>query len=76
MDFCHREAKLIVEIDGLEKYTMDGRSPRLSIAAEKAREAALEARGFKIIRLTFGDLFRIAPFERILGELASRLRTG
>ena len=76
VDFCHREAKLIVEIDGLEKYTMDGRSPRLSIAAEKAREAALEARGFKIIRLTFGDLFRTAPFERILGELASRLRTG
>lgn len=76
VDFCHRDAKLIVEIDGVEKYTMNGRTPRASIAAEKAREAALEARGYKVIRLTFGELFRTAPFERILGVLASRLRTG
>ncbi|UVI36928.1 DUF559 domain-containing protein [Brevibacterium spongiae] len=76
VDFCHRDAKVIIEIDGLEKYTMDGRNPRESIAAEKTREAALEARGYKVIRLTFGELFRTAPFERILGVLASRLRTG
>ena len=55
---------------------MEGRSTRESLAAEKDREAALEARGYKIIRLTFGDLFRTAPFERILGILAARLRTG
>jgi very-short-patch-repair endonuclease len=59
----------------MEKYTMNGRSPEESIAAEKARQAALEARGYTIIRLTYGDLFRAAPFERILGELATRLRT-
>ncbi|MGO1290883.1 MAG: DUF559 domain-containing protein, partial [Brevibacterium linens] len=76
VDFCNHDARLIVEIDGMEKYTMDGRSTRESLAAEKAREAALEARGYKIIRLTFGDLFRTAPFERILGTLAARLRTG
>ena len=45
---------------------MNGRTSRVSIAAEKAREAALEARGYKVIRLTFGELFRTAPFERIL----------
>ncbi|UZD62919.1 endonuclease domain-containing protein [Brevibacterium sp. JSBI002] len=76
VDFCNHDARLIVEIDGLEKYTMEGRSTRESLAAEKAREAAVEARGYKIIRLTFGDLFRTAPFERILGTLATRLRTG
>lgn len=76
VDFCHRDAKLIIEIDGIEKYTMNERTPRESIAAEKAREAALEARGYKVIRLTFGELFRTAPFERILGVLAARLRTG
>ena len=76
VDFCNHDARLIVEIDGLEKYTMEGRSTRESLAAEKDREAALEARGYKIIRLTFGDLFRTAPFERILGILAARLRTG
>lgn len=76
VDFCSRDAKLIIEIDGLEKYTMNGRSPRASIAAEKSREAALEVLGYKVIRLTYGELFRTAPFERILGVLATRLRTG
>ncbi len=75
VDFCNHDARLIIEIDGMEKYTMNGRSPEESIAAEKARQAALEARGYTIIRLTYGDLFRAAPFERILGELATRLRT-
>lgn len=73
VDFCNVDAKVIVEVDGIEKYFMDD-DARRKLAKEKARESALEARGYRVIRLTFGQLFQSAPFDHILNTVAARLR--
>lgn len=73
VDFCNVDAKVIVEVDGIGKYFMDD-DARGKLAKEKARESALEARGYRVIRLTYGQLFRSQPFAHILNTVAARLR--
>lgn len=73
VDFCNVDAKVIIEVDGIEKYFMDD-DVRGNLAKEKARESALEARGYRVIRLSFGQLFRSQPFAHILNTVAARLR--
>lgn len=74
VDFCNEDARVIVEVDGIEKYFLGGGNARESIRREKAREAALEAMGYRVIRLSFGELFQAQPFSHILNVVTSRIR--
>lgn len=66
VDFCNEELKLIVEFDGLEKYgvtrdaaaeTDAAQDPAAVVVAEKLREDALRALGYRIVRIVWSDLF-------------------
>jgi very-short-patch-repair endonuclease len=74
VDFLHRDARLIVEVDGLSKYTADGNDRDVSFRAEREREYALRNLGYMVVRLTWKDLFRAVPFERIRDALVQRER--
>lgn len=73
VDFCHRLSKTIVEVDGLEKYSMGQRTPRQALEAEKSRDARLAAQGYRVIRLTWKQLFSVGPFEDIRRIVAERI---
>lgn len=72
-DFCHRKAKLIVEVDGLEKYSMGNGNVRQALEAEKTRDARLASLGYRVVHLTWKQLFLAAPFEDIKRILTERL---
>lgn len=61
VDFLFAEESTIVEFDGLVKYT-----DRQSLVAEKAREDALRALGFSVVRITWDDL---AHPQRVLAKV-------
>ena len=61
VDFLFADERTIVEFDGLVKYT-----ERQSLVAEKAREDALRALGFSVVRITWADL---AHPQRVLGKV-------
>lgn len=73
VDFCHRGAKVIVEIDGLEKYSMGNRTIRQALEAEKSRDARLMVLGYRVIHLTWKQLFSVRPFEDIKRIVAERV---
>ena len=52
VDFLDEEHKLVVELDGFEKYENVE-----DLVAEKIREDALRAKGYKVVRIIWRDLF-------------------
>lgn len=73
VDFCHEQAKVIVEVDGMGKYGLGSGDPKKEIEKEKLRESALNTAGYQVIRLTWRQLFRSELFKHILDVTASRL---
>ncbi|WP_231445618.1 DUF559 domain-containing protein [Brevibacterium zhoupengii] len=73
VDFCHRAAKVIVEVDGLAKYSMGPRTPRRALEDEKARDAQLAALGYRVVHLTWKQLFLVGPFEDIKRIVSERI---
>lgn len=61
VDFLFAGERTIVEFDGLGKYT----APQ-SLVSEKAREDALRALGFSVVRITWDDL---AHPQRVLAKV-------
>lgn len=66
VDFRNEELKLIVEFDGLEKYGVArdaaaepdaAQDAAAVVVAEKFREDALRALGYRIARIVWSDLF-------------------
>lgn len=51
VDFLFREQRTVVEFDGLAKY-----AERSDLVREKAREDALRALGYSVVRITWADL--------------------
>lgn len=69
VDMLFREQRLIVEIDGLEKYTV------AELRREKRREQRLRILGYRIERLTWDDLVLRWPQTRVWLRAALRLVT-
>jgi very-short-patch-repair endonuclease len=51
-DFCCIELKLILEIDGVEHFTADGRH------RDRVRDDFLESQGYRVVRIAGYDLLR------------------
>ncbi|UVI37281.1 DUF559 domain-containing protein [Brevibacterium spongiae] len=65
VDFCHREARLIVEIDGIGKLYLGSGVPRQELEEERRREQWLRDRGWQVVRISWKELFQEAKFEEI-----------
>lgn len=66
VDFLFTEQRTIVEFDGLVKYTQ-----RSDLVREKAREDALRALGYSVVRITWSDLVTpLAVHAKILQGFA------
>ncbi|MCG6206649.1 endonuclease domain-containing protein [Rhodopseudomonas sp. HC1] len=70
-DFACHAKKLVVELDGGQHYSDDAER------ADAARTAAIEARGFRVIRLSNADVMnnRDGVLQSIATELAARALT-
>jgi very-short-patch-repair endonuclease len=64
VDFLLEGERIIVEFDGLMKYS--GANGRDALAAEKSREDRLRSLGYEFVRLTWADLSRPATVERLM----------
>lgn len=73
VDFCHRASKTIVEVDGLGKYYLGSGVPRKELEKERQREAGLKSAGYRVVRLSWKQLFRSSAFRQILELTASRV---
>ncbi|NJC58517.1 DUF559 domain-containing protein [Brevibacterium marinum] len=73
VDFCCEEAKVVVEVDGMGKYSLGSGDPGRELEKEKLRESAITAAGYRVVRLTWRQLFRSEPFARIRSVTAERL---
>ena len=71
VDFCHQGARLIVEIDGIGKLYLGSGVPRDELEKERRREQWLRDRGWRIIRVSWKELFRDARFFEIARAIAS-----
>jgi very-short-patch-repair endonuclease len=67
-DFACREASLVVEVDGATHSTDQ------EIAADAARTAALEAMGYRVVRVSSGDVAR--NIDGVLEWLLQELQRG
>ena len=71
-DFTWRHARVILEFDGLGKYSDEryshGRSPAQIVILEKKREDRLRDLGFRVIRVYWDDLRDPARLLRLLLE--------
>src|SRR5699024_2017572 len=65
VDFCHRQARLIVEIDGLGKLYLGSGVPREELESERSREQWLRERGRRAIRISWKELIQEAKFDEI-----------
>ena len=65
VDFCHRQARLIVDIDGLGKICLGSGVPRKELERERHREQWLRERVWRVIRISWKELFQEAKFEEI-----------
>ena len=66
VDFCHRRARLIIEIDGIGKLYLGSGVPRQELEAERRREQWLRDQGWQVIRISWKELFEEAKFHDIL----------
>nr|WP_232488064.1 DUF559 domain-containing protein [Brevibacterium antiquum] len=65
VDFCHKAARLIVEIDGLGKLYLGSEVPRAELERERRRDQWLRDQGWRVIRISWKELFTEAKFEEI-----------
>ncbi|HCG56661.1 MAG TPA: DUF559 domain-containing protein [Brevibacterium sp.] len=65
VDFCHRAARLIVEIDGIGKLYLGSGVPREELERERRREQGLRDQGWRVIRISWKELFKESKFEEI-----------
>lgn len=65
VDFCHRAARLIVEIDGIGKLYLGSGVPREELERERRREQWLRDQGWRVIRISWKELFKESKFEEI-----------
>lgn len=65
VDFRHARARLIVEIDGLGKLYLGSGVPRKELEEERRREQWLRDRGWRVIRISWKELFHEAKFDEI-----------
>lgn len=65
VDFCHQAANLIVEVDGIGKLYLGSGVPRDELERERRREQWLRDRGWRIVRISWKELFQEAKFEEI-----------
>ncbi|MDN6133608.1 MAG: endonuclease domain-containing protein, partial [Brevibacterium sp.] len=65
VDFCHKAARLIVEIDGLGKLYLGSGVPRDELERERRREQWLRDQGWRVIRVSWKELFTEAKFEEV-----------
>jgi len=70
VDFLIGE-RLVVEFDGAVKYA--GAEGRRALAAEKAREDALRAEGYVVVRVTWGDLDHPERVARMIRRAEAQL---
>ncbi len=70
VDLLWREQRVVVEADGLSKYT-DVRTLR----AEKLRQERLERLGYRVVRVTWDDVTRdpVGTGDRVRAALAARV---
>ncbi|GAA1525789.1 DUF559 domain-containing protein [Brevibacterium permense] len=83
VDFCHRRARLIIEIDGIGKLYLGSGVPRHELEQERRREQWLRDQGRQVIRISWKELFEEAKFYDILratcrpiGRVSSRAVAG
>lgn len=69
VDFLFKRERVIVEFDGAVKY--GGADGRDRLVAEKRREDAIRRLGYRVIRLTWGDLGDPAQVEWLLKEITA-----
>jgi very-short-patch-repair endonuclease len=67
VDMLVRAARLVIEVDGLAKYSAD------ALRREKRREQRLRAAGYRVERLTWDDVVRRWPITRTWLRAAVRL---
>lgn len=67
VDFLWPQTRLVVEVDGLAKYDEPG-----ALQAEKARQNALVAAGYTVLRFTWADIVR-RP-DTVVRQVRSALR--
>ncbi|RBP63663.1 very-short-patch-repair endonuclease [Brevibacterium sanguinis] len=65
VDFCHRSARLIVEVDGIGKLYLGSGVPREELEKERRREHWLREHGYRVIRITWKELFQERKFQEI-----------
>ncbi len=66
VDFCYEDLKLVIEVDGMGKYTTSE-----DLIAEKRREDRLRELGYAIVRLTWEDLAdHVVVRAKVLGGVA------
>ncbi len=64
VDFLHREAKVIVEVNGEIKYT-DGDAGAARARRERRQDYQLRNLGYRVYQLTWADLFSSSMFHEI-----------
>ena len=69
-DFTWKQAKVVGEFDGVEKYVkpefLKGRSASQAVVEEKKRENRIRAAGFNVVRWDWADLMEPGKLERVL----------
>lgn len=65
VDFCHEAARLIVEIDGIGKLYLGSGVPRDELERERRREQWLRDRDWRVVRISWKELFTETRFEEI-----------
>ncbi|MDR7157325.1 type IV toxin-antitoxin system AbiEi family antitoxin domain-containing protein [Arthrobacter sp. BE255] len=69
-DFCWKQAKVVGEFDGVEKYVkpefLKGRTASQAVVDEKNRENRIRATGLNVVRWDWADLMEPGKLERML----------
>ncbi|MET3206698.1 UNVERIFIED_ORG: hypothetical protein ABIB21_003521 [Arthrobacter sp. UYEF13] len=69
-DFCWKQARVVGEFDGVEKYVkpefLKGRTASQAVVEEKKRENRIRAAGFNVVRWDWADLVEPGKLERML----------
>jgi uncharacterized protein YciW len=69
-DFYWKQAKVVGEFDGMEKYVkpefLKGRTPSQAVVEEKKRENRMRATGLNVVRWDWADLMEAGKLELML----------
>lgn len=65
VDFFHKAARLVVEIDGIGKLYLGSGVPRDELERERRREQWLRDRNWQVIRISWKELFKESKFDEI-----------